>query len=217
VSAHPGDPADAPTRDGWHCGSPKKSGGTCRNRAGKGTQHVGYGHCRNHGGNTPGGKTMAQREQGYAAVRTYGLPLDDGNPDDILLAEVRRSAGIVAWLEQQIAALPAGDVIRGTRLVRKVETSAGAFPGTTTTSEAGPQEHLWSQLFARERRHLADVCAKAIQAGIWHQHVELAEEQGQIAGRLLVAVLSELGVDAGSPRAREVIGRHFTLLSGGAS
>jgi hypothetical protein len=160
---------------------------------------------------------MAQREQGYAAVRTYGLPLDDGEPDVILLQEVRRSAGIVAWLEQQVGDLTAGDVIRGTKLVRQVETTAGAFPGRTTTSEAGPAEHLWSQLYARERRHLADVCAKAILAGVARRHVELAEDQGQMAGRLIVAVLGELGVDAGSPRAREVIGRHFTLLSGGAS
>lgn len=160
---------------------------------------------------------MAAREQQYAAARTFGLPLEDGDPDEILLLEVRRSAGIVAWLEQQIGELKASELARGTRYVRNVETTAGQFPGSTTTSEVGPGEHVLSQMYARERRHLADVCAKAITAGVARRHVELAEQQGELAGQLLTAVLRELGVDPASPRAQDAIRRHFTLVAGGAA
>lgn len=215
MTARRGDPADAPTRAGALCGSGKRSGGTCRNVAGKGTGHVGYGHCWLHGGASPGGIRMAERERAYATVRTLGLPLDEGDPDQILLGEVRRSAGIVAWLEVRVGDLEPEQVIRGTRHVRRVDTSAGQFPGSTTTTEAGPGEHLWSQMYARERRHLADVCAKAIAAGVARRHVQLAEEQGELAGQLVVAALRELGVDPASARAQDVIRRNFTLLTGG--
>ena len=89
--------------------------------------------------------------------------------------------------------------------------------GTEVITEAGPGEHLWSQLYARERKHLADVAAKAISLGIARRHVELAEEQGQLAGQLVAAVLRDLGVDPASPAARQVIERHFTVLAGGAA
>jgi len=35
------------------CGAKNRSGGACRNPAGKGTDHLGSGKCRNHGGSTP--------------------------------------------------------------------------------------------------------------------------------------------------------------------
>jgi hypothetical protein len=72
-------------------------------------------------------------------------------------------------------------------------------------------------MYARERRIYADVRAKVIAAGIAQRHVDLAEQQGELAGRLVTGILSDLGVDPASPRARDVIRRHFTLISGGAS
>jgi hypothetical protein len=219
VTTRPGDPASGPTRAGELCGSPKKGGGTCANRAGKGTDHVGHGHCRYHGGNSPGGVKMADRELAYATARTLHLPADDpdADPSALMLALVREQAGIVAWLREEVGKLTPEALVRGTRYVRRTTTTVGQFPGETTVTEAGQTEHVLSVMYARERRIYADVLAKVIAAGIAQRHVDLAEQQGELAGRLVTGILSDLGVDPASPRARDVIRRHFTLISGGAS
>jgi hypothetical protein len=162
---------------------------------------------------------MAQREQSYAIARTMHLPVDDGpvDPDRLILERVREQAQIVAWLRHEVQQLEPTELIRSARFSRRVETSAGAFPGTTTTVETGTQEHVLSTMYRAERKILDDVLAKAIAAGVARRHVELAEQQGELAGQLLTAVLRELGVDPASPRAQDAIRRHFTLLAGGAA
>lgn len=218
MTARRGDPADAPTRGGPLCGSAKRLGGVCRNTAGKGTGHVGYGHCWLHGGRSPGGVRMAEREAAYATARTLHLPVDDpdADPDTLILDLVREQASVVAWLRDAVRALPPDALIRSARYARRVDTSAGQFPGVTTTTETGAVEHVLSQMYARERRIFADLLVKVSALKINRRHVELAEEQGELAGRLMVAALRELGIDPASPRAQEVIRRQFTLLSGGA-
>jgi hypothetical protein len=159
---------------------------------------------------------MARREAAYATARTLHLPVDgDGDPDTLLLALVREQASVVAWLREQVQALTPDALVRGARYARRVEATAGAFPGTTTTTETGTQEHVLSQMYSREKRVYADLLVKVAGLGIAKRHVELAKEQGELAGRLLVAVLTEMGVDPASPRAREIIRRQFTVLAGG--
>lgn len=217
MTAYRGDPADAPTRGGALCGSRKRLGGVCRNTAGKGTDHVGFGHCWLHGGRSPGGTRMAQREAAYAAARTLHLPVDDpdADPDTLILGLVREQASVVAWLRDAVRALPADALVRSARYARRVDTSGGQFPGTTTTTETGAVEHVLSQMYARERRIFADLLVKTSALKINRRHVELAEEQGEMAGQLMVAALRELGVDPASPRAQDVIRRHFTIIAGG--
>lgn len=52
-----GDPMDPPTAGKPHgsprCGARTRSGSPCRNVAGKGTNHLGIGRCKFHGGATP--------------------------------------------------------------------------------------------------------------------------------------------------------------------
>jgi hypothetical protein len=159
---------------------------------------------------------MARRERAYATARTLHLDVDDGDPDALLLALVREQASVVAWLREQVRDLTPDALIRSARYSRRVATTAGAFPGETTTVETGTQEHVLSQMYSREKRVYADLLVKVAGLGIAKRHVELAKEQGELAGRLLVAVLTEMGVDPASPRAREVIRRQFTVLAGGA-
>ncbi len=42
-----------PHESSWYCGAKTKSGGNCKRRAGAGTDHVGEGRCKHHGGKTP--------------------------------------------------------------------------------------------------------------------------------------------------------------------
>ena len=51
------------------CGANKTTGeGPCNNGAGKGTDHLGFGHCYKHSGSTPnGGKHAAKEEAAWRA------------------------------------------------------------------------------------------------------------------------------------------------------
>jgi hypothetical protein len=172
--------------------------------------------CRLHGGKSPNARAAAHRrlEEAAAAraVEAFGLPRDI-DPAAALLEEVGRSAGAVEWLRARVVEVGAdpNDLVHGTRLVRRKTTD----DGSETTTEIGPGVHLWVQLYQQERRHLADVCAKALAAGAQERQVQLAERQGELAAQILTAVLDDLHLTAAEhQRALEVAGRHFTLLRG---
>lgn len=154
---------------------------------------------------------MAQREQACEAVRTFGLPVDI-DPAAALLGEVRRSAGAVEWLGERVAELDPDDVIWGRALER--EQTGGEFPGTTTEHRA--TVHVWVQLYAAERKHLAEVCAKAISAGVAERQVRVAEEQGRLVGDLLRAIIDGLPVEQ-RPGAYERARTQLALIQGGAA
>src|SRR5689334_1075732 len=84
----------------------------CHKPQGWGTATPGDGPCKLHGGNTPGGKKHAQKQIAVKAVQTLGLPVDIG-PGEALLEEVQRTAGHVAWLSKQVAAMEAGELVWG--------------------------------------------------------------------------------------------------------
>ena len=86
--------------DNRFCGARKRqSEGTCGNRAGFGTDHVGLGRCKYHGGSTPTQRKAVEAQVIEAKARTmFGRAFDDtpvGNPLDVF-AEL---AGTVrGWL-----------------------------------------------------------------------------------------------------------------------
>lgn len=182
-----------PRRDKPLCGAQKRQGeGTCARPAGWGTDHVGVGFCKLHGGATRNHKTAAKLEKARQAVETYGLPRVVA-PDVALLEEVHRSAGHVAWLARKVAEHDEDDLVWG--LVETTEKNATEFPGTDRVEKAVPS--VWLTLYQQERKHLAAVCKSALDAGVAERQVRLAEQQGQlmagtvqrIADALLVAVV----------------------------
>jgi 2-phospho-L-lactate guanylyltransferase (CobY/MobA/RfbA family) len=50
------------------CGAKTRGGGTCKLRAGQGTDHLGVGRCKLHGGSTPNHVAAARRQQAEQAV-----------------------------------------------------------------------------------------------------------------------------------------------------
>lgn len=96
------------------CGAKLKSkDGNCRKRKGDRTDHLGYGNCAQHGGNTEAGVKSAMREMGrdlaqkYKASRRFGGDRTDPSlanltPEQALLEEVRRTAAFVRFLEERI-------------------------------------------------------------------------------------------------------------------
>lgn len=170
------------------CGATTRAGHPCRKPAGWGTPHD-VGRCKLHGGATPNGQRAARVTLAREQVQALGLPLGREDPSDVLLEEVRRSAVIVRWLHDRVAEL--GDLFDEDGL--------------------NPVVALWE----RQRRHLADVAARAVAVGVARRHVELAEEQGRMAGEFLLRTLARLGIDTEEPAVRSIMRQELYLLSGG--
>ena len=141
--------------------------GTCKQPAGYGTDHEGYGLCKHHMGNTPAGKIAGARAAVIGMAKVYGEPRDI-DPYDALLEEVQRSAGIVTWMDGKIGELTDSDIMELTK--------------------EGYKPAVWIDIHRLERAHLARCCKMAIDAGIAERTMKLAEDQG----RLLAAAITEI-------------------------
>lgn len=181
----------------------------CTRPAGWGTDHPGVGPCKLHGGNTSNHVTAAIVTQAKSAVVTFGLPREI-DPRDALLEEVYRAAGIVDFLREQVQKLQAEEVVWGK--AEEVEKQAGEFPGVDVTHKAGV--NVWVELYAKERKHLVDVCKAAIQAGIEERRVRLAEQQGSLLANVIKAILGDLDLSPEqAARAPQVAARHLRAVA----
>jgi hypothetical protein len=80
-------PAAAMTR---YCGGRTRSGTKCKRPAGWGTDHLGRGRCKLHGGSTPSHRKAAAAEEALEFARgALGSELDVGPLDALLLADYR--------------------------------------------------------------------------------------------------------------------------------
>jgi hypothetical protein len=155
----------------------------CRKPAGWGTDHVGAGRCRIHGGNTPSGKKSAQKAIAVAGRDTYGLPIDV-DPAQALLDEVHRTAGHVAWLGAVVAALRKGDLGWG---ITKVKRGGDDF-GTTYESKL----NVYLSLYQDERKHLTKVCETAIRAGVEQKRLTLETHRAELMVSMLELLFGQL-------------------------
>lgn len=170
------------------CGAQTKSTGQpCRR-----PPLAGATRCAVHGGLSPQSLAAAEkrlaRAEAVKAVARLGLPLDV-SPDAALLAEVQRSAGLVAYYQarvEEIAALGAEGLVWGHTRTKVGGDDAG------DTYEARPV--VWLQLFNEERDRLVKVCAAALRAGIEDRQVKLAEQQGVLVAAVLKRILVRLNL-----------------------
>jgi hypothetical protein len=165
--------------------------------------------CHAHGGKAKQNRKAAAERMADQAVRvladTYGLPVET-TPEQAILDEVQRTAGHVAWLEQQVHALTRGELVWG---ITKVKT--GGDDGGVT-EEAVP--HALLRLYQEERKHLVTVCAAALRAGIEERRVKLAEQQGALVAQVIRAILGDLDLSLEQQaRVPDVVPRHLRLLS----
>lgn len=188
-------PSNAVGLDG-RCGALKKNGEECKLRAGHGTEHVGRGTCKLHGGNSPSHVAKAQREEAVEAVERYGLAVEV-DPNDALLEELHRCAGHVSWLNVKVSELQ-GD--QGAGLIQ--------------SSPAGLRPSVWVELYHLERKRLTDVAKTCLDAGIDERRVVVAEKTGQLFAQAIEGILSDLGV-ADDPRVGDVVRKRLTLIQGG--
>lgn len=164
-----------PTDPKDRCTAHNQSGSQCKNPAVPGATV-----CRFHGGAAPQVKAAAQRRLALAdahlAAETLGL-LVDVSPEQALLDEVQRCAGMVAFYQRQVELLAEVNV---EKLVPK-----GPF---------GQYRSEWVKLFNEERDRLTHTSAAAIRAGIEERRVQLAEQQGQLVAAVIRRILTRLNL-----------------------
>jgi hypothetical protein len=92
------------------CAARTRSGGRCRRPAGHGTEHLGLGRCKLHGGSTPSQIERARRELAARELAVMGAAIAVG-PTQALLECVYRAAGQAAWLRLKVESLAPEEVV----------------------------------------------------------------------------------------------------------
>lgn len=148
--------------DKTRCGSTKTDGTRepCKNPAGWGTDHVGYGSCKRHAGNAPSQKIFASKLEAREQLMGMGDPIDI-DPHTALLDCVRLCAGTVLWLANKI---------RTTESVALLEL--GGENGIL-------QPNAWVKLHGEYVDRLARIAKVCIDVGVEERYIAMYEEQGR--------------------------------------
>jgi hypothetical protein len=158
--------AEGPKRR--YCGAKRTRGeDRCTRPAGWGTDHPGYGSCKFHAGSTPNGRAAARVEMARDSLERLGVAATATpvNPVELLGDLIDQSAAIVAYLREQVAALPA------------VLTADGTHPLV--------------RLYGQERDRAARVAREAVALGLEERRVRLDETTRDRLVRLFLAALAE--------------------------
>lgn len=188
----------------WECTRGKKSSaGNCHSPS-----VLGYTACRMHVG-----KRVADDPQHILAVEQIsnplgGQPLDIG-PAEALLWRVRVLAGEVQRLDDLIATLERDELVFGVTREETTETPDGLLTRTITESRV----NTWVLLRHQRETMLQGACEAALRANIEERLVRLAEQQGAVIHRLLLAVLADFGIGPDDTRIPEILPRRLRELS----
>lgn len=146
------------------CGARTRSGATCRLFAGQGTNHVGFGRCKHHGGSTPTHVASAVIQEARLRAVEFGeeLPVE---PAEALLTMLRLTAGMVAWTRDELARMDDRTTFEGQVLTR---------------------------IYADERDRTARIAKAALDAGVAERTVRLAESYGELIATLIGNILVDL-------------------------
>lgn len=168
--------------------------------SGYGTDHLGSGRCKFHGGSTPNGKVAAAREALNSGTLWFGDPIET-TPEQALLGEVHRAAGHVSFLEdflRKFQGVPTGELL-------------AAIEDPDERSRGVAEIQTARLLYKSEREHLVKCCQVALHAGIEERQVKLAEAQGQLIAAAIRGIAEDLGV-ADHPDFGKTVRRHLHLV-----
>jgi hypothetical protein len=181
------------------CGAKKRQGeGTCRLRAGHGTDHVGTGRCRRHGGSTPSHVVVAQRQRLTDAAAIMGIPTDV-EPHAAMLLMLRRAHGQEEWLADEVALLERGE------LTNPVGGGQGGIP------EWKPHVLIGMHNAAIDR--VAKIAKQCADAGVAKRMIEIQGEMAASIAQVCRAMAVALGHDPGAPEVRAAMRAALTQHS----
>lgn len=177
------------------CGSARRQGpegASCRRPAGWGTDHVGIGRCKLHGGCTPTHENAVATRMAAKTQALFGAPREDVDPIEGLLEELQRSAGLIDSYEAMCAQLLPDDVVYGVVSQEESRTtdpttsegSADLAPVEVKTRRA-PAVNIWVKLLDKERDRFTKLCETMIKLDLESRRISL--EHGHVA--ILVQML----------------------------
>lgn len=176
-----------PTDPKRRCKARNRQGNQCGNPAVPGALV-----CNRHGGAAPQVREAGLRRIAAAEARlaaeTLGL-LIDISPEQALLDEVQRAAGMVGFYQARVEEQAEGGF---QSLVFGLTKSKIGGEDGGDTFEAKPS--VWLQLLNEERDRLVRVCAAALRAGIEERRVKLAEQQGILVAAVIRRILTRLNL-----------------------
>lgn len=182
------------------CNAKKRNGsGRCTKAAGWGTDHLGLGACKLHGGSVPNHRKSAQVEMAMQSTEAFGIPRNV-DPMDALLGELRLTSGIIEFYHSKIREL---DDNGGGSLVGPVGSEGVNDQGVTYHPDF--KANIYVRLHREEREHLVKVAKACIDAGIAERQVQIAETQGQQLANVIRVILAGVGVDLEDPKVRQVV------------
>ena len=155
------------------CPATNRQGLPCGMAAGYGTDHVGVGLCKHHGGSTPGGRKQAVTLEAARQVEVWGGRLDV-NPAEALLELVQSKAAEVAYWNWRVGGL-SEDERAGLLVAESTFGEGPQGPVDTVTRKASP--HVFVVLLHKAQDQLASFSAAALRAGVDEALVRLATVQ----------------------------------------
>lgn len=204
------------------CGARKKNGKPCEAEAGKGTDHLGFGPCKHHGGMTPAHQKAAAKMMARHHAVVMGAPVDI-DPFAALLWTVRIAAGEVAYCNTMVATIMQSDAVARPVTIKRrplSEGKDGEDPHTYVeeVTEHSPQLHLWIQTRRDALDRLAKFSKLAVDAGVAERQIQLAERYGEMIGRAIGNILDGLKLTKGQQqRAPELVRTHLAAIEGSAT
>lgn len=180
------------------CGAKTKQGKgpPCRRPAGAGTDHMGIGACKLHGGSTP--------NAGKAAARTLaismGAPIDI-SPHEALLTCVRIVAGEVSYCTARIQELATGEYVEHPTSFREEsgEGDSGSF-AKDVTIKGPPSMNIWIETRHDAMDRLARYAKIALDAGVEERRIQLAEDLGSMMVPMFKAIFDQLDLTPAQQR-----------------
>lgn len=151
--------------------------GLCHRPAGWGTQHVGIGVCKLHGGNAPNVIKAAQKVMLEQGAATYGLP-SNISPIEALTEELHRTHGHVLDRLFHLQMLTPDEVLSG--------------PGADLRRN-----------YLEERKHLVEVAQVLTRGGAEQQIGRYIGMQADLLDRGIAWLMAALGRD--DPRAQVLL------------
>ncbi len=183
------------------CGGRKKqgldTGLTCRRPSGWGTDHVGVGRCKLHGGCTPTHGAHASAVLASRVATLFGVPREDVDPISGLIEELQRSAGLIDSYEAMCVQLLPDDVVHGvlsTEESRTVDTQGGGEDLTPVERKTrrGAAVNTWVKMLDAERDRFIKLCETMVRLDLEGRRMAIGQQQVMALVQMLLS--PELGL-----------------------